>query len=65
MSKLRISCEMPTEEDLDWMEKSIQRHTKGFKAWWEQNRDSISGRDFMHVIISTWEAGRSAKKPTK
>ena len=62
MKKLSLECEFPTEADLDWMEKAVQRHTKGFKVWWKENRNSISGRDWMRIFISTWEAGRGVKK---
>ena len=58
----RISCELPDDEDLDWMETAIQRHTGGFPAWWAEARDSVSGRELMRAIISIWEAGRGAKK---
>ena len=63
VGQLRIECELPTEEDLDWMETAVQRHTGGFDTWWTQNRDELSGRDWMQIFISVWESGRGAKVP--
>jgi hypothetical protein len=58
---LRIECELPTEKDLDWMETAVQRHTEGFVDWWEHNKDNISGREWMRLFITVWEAGRANK----
>ena len=65
VGQLRVECELPTETDLDWMETAVQRHTGGFDTWWKQNRDELSGRDWMKIFISVWEAGRGAKLPNK
>lgn len=54
-----LEMAIPSEGDLDWMELAIQRHTGGMEAWWAQNRENLSFRDFARVTISTWEAGRS------
>ena len=56
-----VECKFPVKVDLDWMETAVQRHTGGFEAWWKQNRDELSGRDWMQIIISIWEAGRGVK----
>ena len=63
VGQLRIECELPTEADLDWMETAVQRHTGGFDAWWKQNRNEFSGREWMNIFITVWEAGRGAKLP--
>jgi len=49
---------MPTEGDLDWLSRSIQRHTKGIDVWWEENRGEMSFRAAAKIIVSVWEAGR-------
>lgn len=59
--QIHIHCEFPTEKDLDWMETAVQRHTGGFKEWWNDNKDKVSGREFMKIFISVWEAGRERK----
>jgi len=56
-----IECEFPTEKDLDWMETAVQRHTGGFDTWWKDNKNSISGRDWIKLFITVWEAGRISK----
>lgn len=53
-----IECAFPSEIDLDYMETAIQRHTGGFKPWWEQAKNELSGRDLMRIIITIWESGR-------
>ncbi len=63
--QLRSNCEMPSEADLDWMENAVQRHTGGFEMWWEQSKNELSGRDWMRVFISIWEAGRATKIPNQ
>lgn len=49
----------PTDEDLAWLESSVQRHTGGINSWWDQNKDKLSFRDFARIVIGVWEAGRS------
>jgi len=63
--ELRTEGEFPTNADLDWMEVAIQRHTGGFEEWWNQNKNELSGREWLKIIISVWEAGRGAKAPTE
>jgi hypothetical protein len=63
VGQLQLSCEFPSKADLDWMESAVQRHTGGFDTWWKQNRDELSGRQWMMVFISVWEAGRKVKLP--
>ena len=58
---LRIEGEVPTKKDLDYMESAIQRHTGGFNTWWKQNCHELSGRDWLNLIITTWEAARQQK----
>lgn len=48
----------PSEADLDWVSKAMQRHTDGIDTWWEQNRDEMSFRYVAEAIIHIWEAGR-------
>jgi len=61
-TEIRVECEMPTKTDLDWMESAVQRHTGGFEAWWTENRDHVSGRQWMQIFIGVWEGGRGGKK---
>jgi hypothetical protein len=63
LGQLQLSCEFPSKADLDWMEKAVQRHTDGIDAWWKQNRDELSCRQWMMIFISVWEAGRKVKLP--
>ena len=57
--RVRSECEMPTEDDLDYMCAAMQRHTEGFDVWWKQFVAEASGRDCIAAIISIWEAGRA------
>jgi hypothetical protein len=54
---------LPTEEDLDWMEGAVQRHTGGFDEWWKQNATRVSGRGWLRIIITVWEASRICEEP--
>ena len=54
-------CALPTEKDIAWMKNSMQRHTGGFDAWWKENKDLVSGEDWIKVIVTIWEAGRAKK----
>ena len=63
--ELAKECQFATEADLDWMEVAIQRHTGGFEEWWNQNKNELSGREWLKIIISVWEAGRGAKAPAE
>ncbi len=52
------ACVMPTKGDLEWLSKSIQRHTGGIKEWWIQNRINFDFKGMAEMIIAVWEAGR-------
>lgn len=61
-SKKKTECLFPTETDLDYLEKSIQRHTGGIKEWWNnftQHKGKEAFRELARAIIIQWEAGRS------
>ena len=60
---LGTCCEFPSKADLDWMETHLQRHARGFDAWWKTFVQENSGRDVIRAIVSVWEAGRSGKVP--
>ncbi len=55
--KPKIECVFPTEADLEWLSKGIQRHTGGIKAWWDQRRHD-DFKAVAHMIIDVWEGGR-------
>ncbi|HDZ85686.1 MAG TPA: hypothetical protein ENH35_04030 [Candidatus Moranbacteria bacterium] len=59
------ACLMPTDGDIEWVVNSVQRHTGGPDAWFEQNKDKLSVRDFARIFIATWEAGRGEAEGLK
>ena len=54
-----------TKADLDYMETHLQR--KGsthadFESWWKESMQESTGRKWLQVILTMWEAGRMARK---
>ncbi len=60
IERLKAALELvhPSEVDLDWVSKAIQRHTGGIDEWWEENRGQMPFRKTAEIIINIWEAGR-------
>ncbi len=53
---------LPDRDDIEWMTRAVQRHTGGFDVWWEQNRDKLSGREWLQIFLTIWEAGNRRRK---
>ena len=55
---------VPTDDDMDWVENILQRHTGGIDEWWRNycqaggDGKQLDFRWLAQVIIVQWEMGR-------